>query len=798
VLNECYLRLRCDCLSPLELAATRWDKPRGVLLMPIVLVLCVLSVSLSGLSAAELDGVFGELRLVQEINCGEPASVPFAEHPADSSQVVRLLDSPHRVLPTGLAEPSYFAYRIGGGLGLKPGAAYVLAVDVPEDAPRSMFIGNWGCETMRGIHTGASVGDILKGRYTNHNVESLQVPLSGDTRVWTQLFWLHDRFPELNKPRGRSERPLLPADGFWVVIAQGEGAMHPLSAGPAAARIRLYEVEDEAALATQIPWPSEGLPRRHLFWREEMADGVVAMGHKASEKDPKLRGVTDPVDWYEYKMKLMGFLGMDTFSKDLLEFGHNQGWDASSVGGGSAWYNASSVPDRWQRILERVARHRLSVLPYYEYAGSVGQNKALAIGSQRRCRALSGEQDYTHITWCHKTNADLADPDFSADAQQVLRLTVGRYADKVDFLGAWFRPRPEANPISFNDANLARFASEANQDTAVSREQLRADRALLDRYYTWWFGKRREWLEAQRDYLRSAIGDEAVVLYTADASEPGLSLPGNVTGLRTAVVTDDVPAWQTVLGAETYRAKRFAGIGAVSYADVLSKGMYRNALLRERGTWGKWEWQHACPRNDPETYRAAEGVALTYSFNRRYTVADPQALADFTFPTGLAMVRHYSLNENEMSAGKQELLGYFVADVERAGPASMASEVLALANGNPRYIGYLAGNSFNRGYAAEARRFNLNFLALPALPMVTVPEATRDSEVVLRRIDAGDQGTWLAVINSGFAAKKGLRVRLPKGVRAVETAVGGDAVPVRAGRITLDLDACELLSLRVR
>ena len=52
-----------------------------------------------------------------------------------------------------------------------------------------------------------------------------------------------------------------------------------------------------------------------MFWREEMADGVIASGKEEE------RGVKEMLDWYRYKARLMRFLGINTFSKDLLEFG---------------------------------------------------------------------------------------------------------------------------------------------------------------------------------------------------------------------------------------------------------------------------------------------------------------------------------------------------------------------------------------------------------------------------------------------------------------------------------------------
>ena len=62
------------------------------------------------------------------------------------------------------------------------------------------------------------------------------------------------------------------------------------------------------------------------------------------------------------------------------------------------------------------------------------------------------------------------------------------------------------------------------------------------------------------------------------------------------------------------------------------------------------------------------------------------------------------------------MLGYFVADIERAGPFCMMAEALAMANGDPTMIGYLVGSNYGRGFPGYVRDFNANFLALPALP----------------------------------------------------------------------------------
>jgi hypothetical protein len=168
-----------------------------------------------------------------------------------------------------------------------------------------------------------------------------------------------------------------------------------------------------------------------------MSDGVVA------SRKPEERGLLNEIDWFEYRARLIRFLGLNTFTTDLLEFGHNQGWDSGPT---SDWYNASAYPDRWERILTMLGRYDLDVLPYYEYAGSIGQK---GLGSQKRALPLNEKPAYTHITWSERAYADITDPDTLTDAKRLLDATIVRYKERARFTGAWFRVRPSHIPISF-------------------------------------------------------------------------------------------------------------------------------------------------------------------------------------------------------------------------------------------------------------------------------------------------------------------------------------------------------------
>ncbi len=746
--------------------------------LPLVRCCCPVIVSLfvSPLAAAQPAPVFDfdKLKLIEKIDCAAPpVEGAFRQFPEDASKVETILGRKVRVLPNDSDVMKYFAYKIGAEKGLKAGAAYVLVVDFPEDQPRTMYILNRGNETGRGLATGSAIADGLFGRYVNNNPESVAYPLSQEWQQWQQMFYLHDRFPAFESLRGDKPRPMTPEEGFWVVIAQTNQADATGSAGAAAGSISLYEISNPEQYNVKINYPPVSLPKRYLFCREEMADGVVSVPHGTDA--PQNRGLDDPVTWYEYKARNMEFLGMNTFTTDLLEFGHNQGWDAKD----NSWFVANSQPERWGKTLAMLEKYpSLFVLPYYEYGGGTGPEGE---GKKRKPHMLSGDKKYTHLDWINNNaHIDILDPAALEDAKKVLDLTILRFKDEAKFLGAWFRPRPVQMPISFRDENIQLF----NDETGASstRESLRSNKDELAQYYDWWFKKRAAFIASLADDLRKNGVPEAIVLLTTDSSEPGIPLPGNV------LVTDDPETWKPLL------AKLEKPKNAISLDQVVQDEMHLNALKSPRSTWGEFEWQHATPAADPQNYNSeSDGAISTYTYNKLYTVGSPKAFDEFRTPEGLAIVRHYSLNENIMN----DKIGYFACDVEMAGPYSMLADARAVAHGDPRFIGYLISNTLARGFPQYAREFNMAFLALPALPSEQLANASSDKEVVVRSIDAAEHGIYLAVVNTGFDTKKGVTITLPKS-GAVTNAAIGSPLPTKGDQLTLDLYPGQLYALHIK
>ena len=730
---------------------------------------------------------YGTLSLVDEIDLGakDPGHM-FRPDGENGPTILEILGRKCRILPKTENESTHFTVRMGQGKLLRPGAAYVLVVDYPEDASRSMTVLNTGNESSIGFHTGLALGDAMHPKYVDNRLESLDLPLSGKWEEWALLFHLHDRFPEKGLVRG-SDRPrtLTPEDGFDVTIAQFSAENIPVSEGAAVGRIRLFEVVDEKKLALDLTLPPASLPHRSIFWREEMADGVFG------GKEPQDRGIDKPIEWYRHKAELMKFLGINTFAKDLLEFGAVQHWDPTGHGGNEWAYFNSGQKDLWGEIVGLMGGYGFDVLPYYEYSGSKG---AHGLGNERRAKPLTRDDAYTHIKWIESANADITDPDTITDFKKMLDLTVVKFKDKATFKGAWLRPRSQM-PVSFGKGALERFSREANEGKAVTREEIRADEALYGRYISWWEGKRREFLIAVRDYLLENGISDSTVLFTGDASEPG---PG-FGSWNPPFITDNPAVWEPMLARKEHLPPKGGKLAILSPAGVVKEGLYKKGLLSPGLNWGDWENQHANPADDPSHYKDTPGVLLSHAFNRSYTVASPETMDLYHSPAGLALVRHYTLNEDMMFDTKdQPKLGYFVGSFERAGAYCMQSEVLAMADGDPTMLGYLSPANYGRGFAGYVRDFNANFLALPALPSKRLEGVCENPDIVVREISTPANGKYFSVTNTGKSAHAAMEIRLPAAKGSVVTALAsGRKLEMADGILKLDFRPCQLISIHV-
>lgn len=767
---------------------------------------------------------FGALTLVEEIDTASVA--PSFQSPAGASSVATRLGRSARVMPLS-PDAKALAYRIGAGRGLVAGRAYVLEVEYPDDVPRTIFVANRGADFVRGFATGRSVSDARR-QFTRSTLESLDYPQSQQWASFRSLFYLHERTSTLKAERNAvcANRNLLPGDGFDVMIFQNKQWDDPAGNGVAIGKIRLYAVANAAALPAPIAYPPAPLPRRHLFWREEMADEAVQSNNVAQ------RAFAQPIDWFEAKIRLARFYGFNTVGKDLMEWGHNQGFD----GGDSQWLWNAQPPlvDIWSQIVARAGAAGLPLLPYFEYGGSIGGCSGAgcgyrSLGSQRRTKKLwdgtyatcGNLSYYTCVWWTEGYSADVTDPDTLTDLQRLIDRTVLAHRDVADFVGIWLRTRQTKLPISFAPETLARYNAEVPAQPRTLA-QLRSDEASRASYYDWWYGRRRALLIALRDYLRTGLDNpQAQVHFTAYAGEP--PPPAYVTPAEanlTNLITDDVAWWNsyaaTLSGnpdpdvANWYRWQW----GGFTPAQALTQRQHANGVFKTFAIPASGserpEETHSAPPPDPQRYAGTNGVSMTLPFGSAlYTVGDMQLFNEFSNDAGQTLTHFYPLNEDNGAAFEdanctshysvsatepfQGRVGYTAVAVDRAGPYVTLAEARALANGNPINIGYLESSSFSRGEPAYVRRFNRALLSLPALTATTRAGAASDAAVVVREI-ATAQGNYYAVINTALTARTAVTVQLG-GSGVVQDLLAGTALA--SAQLRFDLYPGEVRTFRV-
>jgi len=738
------------------------------------------------------------LKLIDEVDPAKAA--PAYESAPDVSEVADVLGRPARLLPPG-DKAKAISYIIGKGKGLAPGKAYILTIDYPNDVPRTIFVANRGSDHERGWATGPAFGDV-RSQFTEATVESLNYPQSGQWETYKEYFQLLNRFQEIKGARDKKEgaRPGRPEDGFNVVIFQAKQLNDPRSEGAAIGKIRLYEVPDPNKLAATINYPPDGLPRRHIFWREEMAD--LAIQGKGDDN-----AVDNSVDWYIPKMKMAKILGINTFTKDLLEFGFNQGWET----GDQNWVMNAQPPnvDLWNRLVPAATAEGLEVLPYYEYKGAIGMSPD-SLGKQRRAKKLyhgkKGE-NYTGVYWTEPHNADLTDPDTLEDAKRLLDKTVVELKEQGNFAGVAFRTRNNHLPISFSDEAISRFkadnasdeqAQTASQDTLIA--SFEGDKALYNKYLDWWFKKRAEFFTALRDYLREKLDRKDVqVVFIPWVSEtiPVVHNPEQPNG-HAGVVTDDMAWWKSYASPITDGWWRWH-LNPTNINDITSANWYGSILTDHGNDSINGEGWHSAPTADPENYQKIEDVTLAYPIGRQLAVANPENLEKFHSANGLTVVRFYPLNEEHEDPGVtpspfDHLIGYLSVDVDRAGPHMVLDQARAVAYGGPTNIAYLSGSSWSTGFPEVLRRFNQAFLAVPALDSTRVENAASDPEVVVRETKTPKDGTYYYVVNTSMNRKTGVTVNLPaKGaVMNLVTNTKEAVAPLK-----VDLDSAELRAYRV-
>ena len=786
-----------------------------------VLLLSVLALSaradiLPGLEA------YGDLTLVDEVKCATDTTHEMHDYPAGSSYATNILGSACRAMAHPTACAGYLSWKLGRDKGLEPHAMYLLVAEYPEDVARTVTLFNKGMDSRNGFYTGYAAGQSLSGGVLSQvHVESVGVPLSGGWSRVEQTMVLNENVRPYNGGSWTSSA----ANGFDVVFQLFKASNAPDSAGVALRSVKLYRVNDEAGYDAVLRYPAGDAPRRLVTWREEMS---ANSGYESN---------ADRSDNARHKVRLMKALGVNCYSRTMLEFGYNKNWAGgwkdttapwwNDDWGGGGYWSSSAPSDDYTGELEAFAAGGIYLLPYYEYSGSRGSwgpYDGVALGVNKRLRSVPLFEDtgsygtetnrvnhYVKASnGASNANVDITQEPAYDDMTRILGCTILRYASQANFVGAWIRNRGSM-PVSFSDAALADFCRDTGRPVgSVTRTDILATISgsgpgdkyknlfkygnqywsdLYTEYRTWWNGKRADWLGAMQGLLASNGVANAKVFFTGPAGEVGLTL--HAPNGRSDDHTSGGAGAAAVLDSDW----NFKSHNGAAYAAQLYK---QYGLDLDAWTFYPYEYSHAEPKADPQTYQSVAGVAMTYPYDTVYsTVAGGADFGAPSFRNGsgdLFMSRFYCLHEgmNENESGAENN-GYFTTEMDHAGRAIMLPELWGVLYQDPTVIGFLQGNHFARNFSLPFREFMENFLSLPAQAGTLVDGGARwSSSFGVRKYVAGGE-TYIAVVNAGKNALAGRTVDTKdSSLSTLWETVSGKPVAVSGGKFTADFEPYQL------
>ena len=787
-----------------------------------------------------IDDLFGEQTLVDVIHCADPEDPhPYFEGgrglsskttgavPQIEWKTLYRETSPHfTTIETLLGTRfrvthgwGWFAYKFNRA-GLKPHAPYLLVLEYPEDTGRTYTVFNNGmvCSLHGGygFHTGRTLGDhwtrTLSSEYTDY-------PLSGKVERWLNLFhlaettWAHGTAEKAGSFASGDAR-----EGFWVVVGGIGPSQDPLAGGAAVRTIKLYELDSVSALFPHIEEPPLELGRRELLMTAE-ADGVSKFYHSLPPRADL---------WARSRVHDAQFLGVTGLVPN-------------------SW---TKMPWDWLTTAVRDEDYALRIMPRV----MIERDFLSRIGVPPEALAKSARGEAAGPVKSYRDSIELPDILHPATLDGALALIteiLGPYTDVPQLAGMMlYRHFGESFPVSFSDYALALYERETGEAIQGEGAQSRRDWVLAQRkneYYHWWYRKKRDFLLAVRDHLRSLRPDLSLYYFPWHSDD---DFPFGVGRLRYVAPRLDsiyvpgtnillVPGFTTppeewtpkqkahpYLARDFYRERIAPHLeGKISIEDVLY-GRYKDmpefwgaprngerphlryprdldlvAMFTEPGG----VYAHGVGFN-PRLFREDAGLVYWAPVRHRFTADNPRFLDLFRTGEGSAVAVHMPYNEETSHANLATMHG--AHGVEHGGPFCMMEEVLAMAHADPFHIMESMWEPLKRGFPHHARAFAQAYRALPAVPseVLTGVVAPSDEGVVVRSY-ATDYGQYLAVVNPVFdRQRRQVRLTLAPAVSDVADVLDLGAqrslpfTQLADGRvqIPLTLEPMSVTSLRIR
>lgn len=647
----------------------------------------------------------------------------------------------------------FFAYTIG--LQLKRGQPYVLEIQYPEDLPRTMALVIGHGMYSPGIHTGHTLGQPEPRFF----FEQIMFPLSKSIEKAQFIVW----------PGEREVR-----NGLLVGIADPGARNAPFSHKPLVFTITLYNMLTIARPRVHASFSPE-LQRyawteceravswdnaRYLPHLNSVVYGLNALAPAVlswNSRDDDNAGIMVPTPRYvRYVRRMIDGSEVETTQRE--DSRHH--------------YNYLAEYATWAR------QYNLAVFPVFEYGGSdLLPPEARAVTSNGLphapvLRTLTGREitdsvDVTHPAVLEDAQALIADmlAGLNDEQKSVLRPLI-------------IRRRAEFLSTAYNDTTLQRFVRETAltppaAEPAALRQWILS--SCHDAYRRWYQSNLLAFAATlQQTYARQTLAADGPALYY-HWRQSGMPFEG----LYFQTEENWTDHWSRVrcLPVEGFPLPDITPaklVNAVSAWTSTEEGLFTD-LLPIAGL-------------QPVMPVYGTRAASTPAYAALFRGPDP---AIKIVPTLTTPARVYRRDRPPLYAG---------ATLYHSREHIMYDALLAFVNYNPRYLAFDQSHPPCFPAPEFARRFILNFLALPALPLEPVPQAGQE-QLYVATARLGSQ-IYIAVANLDFMPA-GVRVELPLPRASQLMPLVGPPEPMpflvndRGIAFTLNLAPLELRSLRV-
>lgn len=606
----------------------------------------------------------------------------------------------------------FIAYTIG--LNLKRGQPYLLEIQYPEDLPRTMafVIGNGSYAP--GIHTGHTLPQPEPRFFS----EQIMFPLSKQVEKAQFIVW----------PGERDVR-----DGLRVGIADPGSRNAPFSHKPLVLIITLYDMLTIACPRRPATFPPH-LQRyawtemeRPTIWDEppyvphinSIFYGLNALAPNVlpwNNRDPETLGVLFPTPRYiRYVRRRVNDVELETTQQEDARHHYNFFAD----------------------FADRARKYHLAIFPIFEYGGTdLLPSEARAVASN----GLPYSPSLTSPTAHEVTDsADVYHPATQADAEALINDLLKSLTDDQKGVLRQLILRRRANFLAtaYNTATLQRFVREysltpPSSDPSQLREWILASHH--DTYRRWYQSNLLTFAAAlQRAYSQTAFNADGPILYY-HWRHSGMPFEGLY------FQTDErwTNYWQRI------RSTPFEGFPLPTITP--------DKLLNAVHTWTSTEDGFftdllPVPSLLPvvPVYGTVAATTLPYAQLFRAELPAVKIVPTLSSPARVARP-----NRSPLAAG---------ITLYHSREHIMYDALLAFVSYNPRYLAFDQSHPPCFPAPETARRFILNFLALPALPLQPIPQSESPSLFVAAA--QLDSTNYLAIANTSLMPLNA-RVRLPR------------------------------------